>query len=480
MTFAISGDCCSDASCVAVCPMNSIHPSPGEPGFGTGASLFIDPRTCIDCGACADICPVDAAKPAERSAREDVVRNAAYFADTEPLDATDLDSWEPVSYETWGGGPRRVLVVGAGPAGMYATRELLLRTTAEITLVDRLSEVGGLVRYGVAPDHPGTKQILETFERIIRHRRVHWLPGTAVDELAGVGDRTTGGSGPGRRPVSVVDTGEGSLGGTPPVDRASVPLPGGLAGRGQVDGSAAGKLPAGFDAVVHAVGAWRSRRLGIVGEDAACSAEDFVAWYNGRPGAGAPPALVGPRAVVVGNGNVALDVARLLLSDEKQLRDMDVLPEVRRVLATSGIKEVVLLGRRGPDHAAYTEPALRELLAMAGDRVELRYHARPTAWTSEGLTLDTSETVAAGNLFTAIGFEGQPIDGLPFDPERGIVPNVRGAVVGRPGHYVAGWIKRGARGGIGVNKACAQETVLTLVSASRGAASPGSGSPRSS
>jgi ferredoxin--NADP+ reductase len=117
---------------------------------------------------------------------------------------------------------------------------------------------------------------------------------------------------------------------------------------------------------------------------------------------------------------------------------------------------------------------LQELLSAAGDRVELRYYARPTGWTADGLRLDTGETIAAGNLFTAIGFAGRPIEGLPFDADRGIVPNVRGAVVDRPGHYVAGWIKRGARGGIGVNKACAQETVMTLVSASRGAASPGS------
>ncbi|WP_427893332.1 FAD-dependent oxidoreductase [Kribbella sp. GL6] len=412
MSYAISGDCCSDASCVAVCPMNSIHPSPGEPGFGTGASLFVDPRTCIDCGACADICPVDAAKPADESLPEDVQRNAAYFADREPLEATDLDTWEPVSYQVWGGGPRRVLVVGAGPAGMYATRELLLRTTADITVVDRSEHLGGLVRFGVAPDHPQTKQIIDNFERLIRHPRVHWRPGT---------------------------------------DAAALPSD-------------------GFDAVVHAVGAWSSRRLGIDGEDAACTAEDFVAWYNGRPGATPPPALAGPRAVVVGNGNVAIDIARVLLSD----RTMDVPPEVRRTLAASGIKEVVLLGRRGPDEAAYTEPALQELLAVAGDRVELRYHARPTAWTSAALTLDTGEVIAAGNLFTAIGFEGRPVDGLPFDAGRGIVPNVRGAVVDRPGHYVAGWIKRGARGGIGVNKACAQETVMTLVSASRDAASPGS------
>ncbi|WP_420843844.1 FAD-dependent oxidoreductase [Kribbella speibonae] len=393
--------------------MNSIHPSPGEPGFGAGVSLFIDPRTCIDCGACADICPVDAAQPADQAAPEDVERNAAYFADAEPLEAMDLDSWEPPSYQVWGGGPRRVLVVGAGPAGMYATRELLLRTTAEVTLVDRLADVGGLVRYGVAPDHPRTKQIIDTFQRITQHPRVRWRPGT--------------------------------------------------------DGGSSGFD--GYDAVIHAVGARRSRRVGIAGEEGACTAEDFVAWYNGRPGAALPVQLVGPRAVVIGNGNVALDVARLLLRDEEQL---DVPPAVRAALGASGIKEVVLLGRRGPDAAAYTETALQELLAAAGDRVELRYHARPVSWTSDGLTLESGETIAAGNLFTAIGFEGRPVDGLPFDADRGIVPNVRGAVVGRPGHYVAGWIKRGARGGIGVNKACAQETVMTLVSSSRAAASPGS------
>ncbi len=404
MTYAISGECCSDASCVAVCPMNCIHPSPGEPGFGSGASLFIDPRTCIDCGACADTCPVDAAQPSDLAAVEDVERNAAYFADREPLDGTDLDAWQAPAYQTWGGGPRRVLVVGAGPAGMYATRELLLRSTAEVTLVDRLDHVGGLVRFGVAPDHPRTKQIVSTFERIARHPRVRWRPRTDAAELG-----------------------------------------------------------TGYDAVIHAVGAYQSRRLGIPGEDAACAADDFVAWYNGRPGAALPVELAGPRAVVVGNGNVALDLARILLSDEGRLAGMDLPDDVRRTLSGSGIREVVLLGRRGPDQAAYSAPALQELLAFPG--AELRFEARPVRWSDAGLELDTGETIAAGNLFTAIGFEGRPVDGLPFDSARGVVPHVRGAVVGRPGHYVAGWIKRGARGGIGVNKVCAQETVTTLLAA---------------
>jgi len=92
--------------------MNCIHPTPGEPGVGTGASLFIDPRTCIDCGACADICPVDAAQPADRATVEDVERNAAYFAEREPLDGMDLDAWQPPAYRTWGGGPRRLRAAG--------------------------------------------------------------------------------------------------------------------------------------------------------------------------------------------------------------------------------------------------------------------------------------------------------------------------------------------------------------------------------
>ncbi|MEU4293616.1 FAD-dependent oxidoreductase, partial [Kribbella sp. NPDC026596] len=387
-----------------MCPMNCIHPSPGEPGFGTGAGLFIDPRTCIDCGACADICPVDAAQPADRATAADVERNAAYFADREPLDGTDLDAWHPSAYQTWGGGPRRVLVAGAGPAGMYATRELLLRSSAEVTLVDRLDRVGGLVRFGVAPDHPQTKQIISTFERIAEHPRVHWRPGT--------------------------------------------------------DAADAG---AEYDAVVHAVGAYQSRLLAIPGEETACTAKDFVAWYNGRPGAMLPIELTGPRAVVVGTGNVALDLARILLSDERRLAKMDLPDVVRRTLARSGIREVLLLGRRGRDDAAYSASALQEMSAFPG--AELRFEASPVRWSAAGLELDSGETIAAGNLFTAIGFEGRPVDGLPFDPDRGIVPNVRGAVVGRPGHYVAGWIKRGARGGIGVNKACAQETVQTLLAA---------------
>lgn len=387
MTYAISGDCCSDASCVAVCPMNCIHPSPGEPGFGTTDGLFIDPRTCIDCGACADICPVDAAKPADRSAAVDVQLNASYYKERPLLDGLDLDTWEAPRFDPWSDGPRRVAVVGAGPAGMYTTRELLQRSTAEITLFDRLPVVGGLARYGVAPDHPLTKQIVETFERIVEHPRVRWRPSTSVsvDELEGR-----------------------------------------------------------YDAVVHASGAYESRRLGIPGE---VTADEVVAWYNSRPGARRPE-LKGPRAIVVGNGNVALDLARLLTTPAFQV-------------PATGITEVVVLGRRGPEAAAYTASAYREVEHAKG--IAFRYNTTPVAWDGRVLTTADGDTIAADTLITAIGFTGRPIPGLPFDELRGVVPNENGAVIGKPGHFVTGWIKRGAQGGIGVNKACAQETVRTLL-----------------
>ncbi|NEA33801.1 FAD-dependent oxidoreductase [Streptomyces sp. SID13031] len=471
MTYVIAGDCCSDASCVAVCPMNSIHPSPGAGGFGTTDGLFIDPRTCIDCGACADVCPVDAAKPADQATPVEVELNRSYFAERPALNALDLDTWEAPTFLPWTGGPRRVAVVGAGPAGMYAARELLLRSTAEVTVYDRLPVVGGLARFGVAPDHPMTKQIVETFTRVLEHPRVQWRPGTEA----------------------VVE-----------------------------------ELENRYDAVVHAVGSYQSRRLGIPGEDGAgsCSAADMVAWYNGRPGVTSlPVALTGPRAVIVGNGNVALDLARLLISDDRRLAGLDLPPVVRAALQDSGITEVVILGRRGPESAAYSASALRDLLALdgvevvvdentldhspalraeprsregqgtgvsqsveergaeellrgvcrgrvelgalprPGRRIVLCFSTTPVAWdAAAGLTTDRG-VVPAGNLFAAIGFVGQAVPGLPFDERRGIVPNDRGAVIGRPGHYVTGWIKRGAQGGIGANRACAEETVRSLLAA---------------
>ncbi|MFC8920288.1 FAD-dependent oxidoreductase [Streptomyces sp. NPDC057116] len=474
MTFAITQTCCGDATCVAVCPVNCIHPAPGEPGFGTTEMLYIDPRACIDCGACADACPVDAVFPADElpaAQRHFAGINAAHFADAPP----PADDHGP-NFHAWGAprferdlpadfAPIRVAVVGTGPAGMYAAEDLLLHTNAEVTLLDRLPVAGGLVRYGVAPDHPATKRIGDTFARFHSHPRVRLHLGVEVG-----------------RDIT------------------------------------AGELAAHHHAVVYAVGARTDRRLGIPGEDlpGSLSATTFVAWYNAHPEV-APDAvrLSGERVVVVGNGNVALDVARILLTDPDALAATDIADHALAALRAARVREVVLLGRRGPADAAYTAP---ELLALShldgvetvvddhdprtgeavdgagpdgkagllrglprertdwsrppapGRRIVFRFHSAPVEVLGAGAARavrvtegDGHREIPAGTVLRAVGHRGEPVPGLPFDEAAGTVPHEAGRVAGAPGTYVVGWIKRGPSGGIGANRTCAAETVGTLL-----------------
>ncbi|MFF7178355.1 FAD-dependent oxidoreductase [Streptomyces sp. NPDC008121] len=474
MTYAITQTCCSDATCVAVCPVNCIHPTPQEREFGSTEMLHVDPRACIDCGACADACPVDAIFPVDSLSgpqKEYAAINAAYFADKEPEPVEEgpvFHSWGSPSFERSlpsDFAPIRVAVVGTGPAGMYAAEDLLLHTNAEVTLVDRLPVAGGLVRYGVAPDHPGTKQVGNTFARFHAHPRVRMHLGVEVGK-----DVT------------------------------------------------AQELAAHHDAVIYAVGAAADRRLGIPGEElpGSVSATTFVSWYNAHPEV-APDAigLTGERVVVVGNGNVALDVARLLVMDPAELAGTDIADHALAALRTSRVREVVLLGRRGPEHAAYTasevlalghlpgvdlvvddhDPrtgaaidgardgdkaallrgAAREAVDWSrapapGRRIILRFHSAPleavgeSAVESVRVTNGQEErTLPAGMLLRAVGYRGVPVAGLPFDETTGTVPHERGRVAGLPGTYVVGWIKRGPSGGIGANRGCAAETVGTLL-----------------
>ncbi len=208
-------------------------------------------------------------------------------------------------------GPLRVAIVGTGPAGMYAARDLLLHTPAEVTLIDRLPVAGGLVRYGVAPDHPSTKKAGESFARFLTHPRVRLCLGLKV--------------------------GEG--------------------------GVTADELAAHHDAVIYAVGAPEARRLGVPGEDrpGSVAATAFVAWCNGHPDVALDAfGLSADRVVVVGNGNVALDAARLLVSDPATLEGTPVAAHALAELRRSKVREVVVL-RRGLEHAAYTRT---ELLAL--------------------------------------------------------------------------------------------------------------------
>ncbi|MGA4847288.1 FAD-dependent oxidoreductase [Streptomyces sp. G5(2025)] len=475
MTYAITQTCCSDATCVAVCPVNCIHPTPQERAFGSTEMLHIDPRTCIGCGACADACPVDAIFPVDRlpaAQKEYAAINAAYYedaglAETEP-DGPNLHVWGapefprvlPADFA-----PLKVAVVGTGPAGMYAAQDLLLHTSAEVTLIDRLPVAGGLIRYGVAPDHPATKKVGDTFARFHAHPRVRMHLGLDV--------------------------------GTDVTPR---------------------EIAAHHDAVIYAVGACGDRRLSIPGEElpGSVSASAFVAWYNAHPDA-APDAvdLSAERVVVVGNGNVALDVARILLADPETLARTDIADHALAALRGSKVREVVLLARRGPEHAAYTTSELLALKQMPGvelivddhdpriaaaldaadpqgkatvlrgvarrrpdweappapgRRIVLRFHCEPREVLGEDrvkavrVASDTGErTVRAGMMLRAIGYRGVPVAGLPFDENSGTVPHEGGRVTGLPGTYVVGWIKRGPTGGIGANRTCAAETVSTLL-----------------
>ncbi|MBB3664051.1 ferredoxin--NADP+ reductase [Prauserella sediminis] len=477
MAYAITQTCCNDASCVAVCPVNCIHPTPDEPDFGTTDMLYIDPRSCIDCGACADACPVDAIFPVDmlsESLKPYADVNARFY-DGKPVSADVLGS-SPV-FHNWGAPTfdrtissdfpaLDVAVVGSGPAGMYAVEDLLLHTSARVTLIDRLDVAGGLIRFGVAPDHPSTKRIDETFARYREHPRLTLRLGVEVGKDVTVDE-----------------------------------------------------LAARHDAVIYAVGASSARSLGIEGEQlpGSVAATDVVSWYNGHPDASDDVVdLSSQRAVLIGNGNVALDVARILSSDPGTLASTSISQSALARLRSSLVQEVVLLARRGPEHAAYTEPELLALtrhpdfdvvvdnhddrVAKAIDaaepgekaqllrslvqeridwsappvggrrRIVLRFHSSPLEVLGgdrvTGLRTSGSESdvdIAAGSVVRAVGYRGVGVPGLPYDEAAGTIPNTAGRVQGRDGTYVVGWIKRGPSGGIGANKTCAQETVAALL-----------------
>ncbi|MFL6119513.1 FAD-dependent oxidoreductase [Actinophytocola sp.] len=485
MAFAITQTCCADASCVTVCPVNCIHPTPDEPGFATTEMLHVDPKTCIDCGACADACPVDAIFPVDALTaplRVYADINAGYYADrpqATPDPAPNFHAWGPPNFTRTipSDFPRLdVAVVGTGPAGMYAVADLLLHTNARVTLLDRLPVAGGLVRFGVAPDHPSTRRIGEVFARFHRHSRLRLRLGVEVG-----------------REVS------------------------------------ADELARRYDAVIYAVGAAAPQSLGIPGEDLAGSvaAMTVVGWYNGHPDV-APTAvdLSAERVVVVGTGNVALDVARILTADPADLAGTAIAPHALAALRASKVREVVLLGRGGPASAAYTASELLALTQRTGvdlvvdthdprvataidaaegkaallrgaervsvdwsappagerRRIVLRFHSAPLAVTGEGTvrglrvtgtgdavedtvedTVEIAVEIATGQVVRAVGHRGTALPGLPFDEATGTIPNTAGRVTGRPGTYVVGWAKRGSTGGIGANKACAAQTVGALV-----------------
>src|SRR6266511_3408210 len=214
-------------------------------------------------------------------------------------------------------GPLRVAIIGSGPAGFYAAAALLdADEPVEVDMIERLPTPWGLVRLGVAPDHPKLKSVSKAFERIALK--------------------------PGFRFFGNVDVGSGVV----HADLTRI-----------------------FDAVVYAFGAQSDRRLGIPGEElpGSWSATEFVAWYNGHPDfQDISFDLNVERAVVIGNGNVALDVARMLALTPDELAPTDTTDPAIEAIGASTIREIVVVGRRGPAQASFTTPELAELGELAG------------------------------------------------------------------------------------------------------------------
>src|SRR5664279_381004 len=360
----------------------------------------------------------------------------------------------------------RVAVIGSGPAGIYTARALTdpaARRDVQVDVYDRLPVPYGLVRYGVAPDHPRIKSIIEQLRRVMERRAVRFLGNIRLG-----------------RDVTLAE------------------------------------LRTYYDAVVVACGASADRALSIPGEElpGSISATEFVSWYSGHPDTAVDAiALTATSVAIVGAGNVALDAARMLLASEQRLRATDVPEHVLKELASSPVRDVYIVARRGVAQAKFSSKELHEIGELAdvdvllrpqdlhldeptqndlnGDPARhhavdvLRFMARPYAVTGidrvDGLDVERTAFDSTGRLtgtgqierlpvqlvVRSVGYRGLPTEGLPFDTAEGIIPHRHGAVLsdGRPvpGVYVAGWIKHGPNGLIGANRKDASETVATLV-----------------
>ena len=378
-----------------------------------------------------------------------------------------------------------VAIVGSGPSGYFAAASLLKLASDELAvhvdMLEMLPTPWGLVRSGVAPDHPKIKSISAQFEKTAANPRFRFFGNIAVGEHV---------------------------------------QPSELAQR--------------YDAVVYAVGAQSDKPLGIPGEDlpGSVAAVELVGWYNAHPHYETmSPDLSGTRAVVIGNGNVALDVARILVTDPDELRSTDIANHALEILDPRGIEEVVVIGRRGPLQATFTTLELRELGHLKGldnvdvivdpadlenitdeqadaatktakqnlkvlrsyldnqpvaghRRIVFRFATSPIEIRGEGkveelvlgrnelLTDDNGRVVArdtgqrqtlpAQLVVRAVGYRGIPTPGLPFDEQTGTIPHTDGRIDGSSNEYVVGWIKRGPSGVIGSNKSDSQHTVDTL------------------
>ena len=386
----------------------------------------------------------------------------------------------------------RVAIIGSGPSGFYLAEELFkvgaghappLHITVD--MFEKLPVPYGLVRYGVAPDHPKIKNVIKVFEKTAQNPHFTFLGHVTVGK--------------------------------------DITVP---------------ELQKFYDAVIFAIGAEADRHLGIDGESLAGSytATEFVAWYNSHPDfQDRHFDLSHDVAVIVGQGNVAMDVARILCKSADELKKTDISRQALEVLAESRIKEVHMYGRRGPVQAAFTPPEIREMGELADcypvldpqdlklneasqkemedpahavrkknfeilqhfttlqpqgrkRKFVLHFFKSPVALLGQGRVQRVKfemnrlvgepgrqkvsgtgkfEEIDCGIFFRSVGYRGIPIKGLPFSDQAGIIPNQNGRVMdpgkALAGLYVAGWIKRGATGVIGTNKPDSEDTVKSLL-----------------
>ena len=358
----------------------------------------------------------------------------------------------------------KIAIVGAGPAGYFAAQALQNLAdddrVFQIDMIERLPTPWGLVRSGVAPDHPKIKTVSKVFEKIASHETFRLFANVEIGS-----------------DISVA------------------------------------QLKEKYDAVIIASGTSLGKKLGIPGEDlrGSLSAAVFVPWYNAHPDfVGVDTPLDADTAVVIGAGNVAMDVARMLALEPSELDPTDTADHAIEAFKKSNIRKVYISARRGPEHAAFTSPELRELpklehtnvviqkedieaaIVRAGDAPEkdvksnldamlliaenpksehertmqflFQHTPKEILGTDrvEGVVYSTPNgdvTIECGLVITAIGYQGDAIDGIPY--ENGKVVNKDGRV--NDNLYVVGWAKRGPSGVIGTNKSDAAGVMQLLV-----------------
>ena len=385
----------------------------------------------------------------------------------------------------------KVAIVGSGPAGFYVAEHLLKQTEVpvRVDMFDRLPTPFGLVRFGVAPDHPKIKSVTRVFDKIAKNPLFRFYGNVEVGKHVTLEE-----------------------------------------------------LRQHYDQVCFATGAQTDRQMGIPGEDLPRShaATEFVAWYNGHPDfCDCQFDLSAERVAVIGVGNVAVDVARILSKTPDELASTDIAEHALEALRNSKVREVYMLGRRGPAQAAFTNPEVRELGELEGADIHVRpeevaldpvsqaeldasdddtlkkkvtilqeFAKQPRAGKQRLLTLrflvSPTELIAGPDggvramrlvrnelyaengklqsratsvveelpvdlVFRSVGYRGVPIEGLPFDQRSGVIPNESGRVLDPatkkpiPGIYVSGWIKRGPSGVIGTNKKDGTETATAML-----------------